>query len=422
MTTNLEYIRREHLKSMCAVTLYVNLGASFAPGVDITEYVKDLAVDIAEGVVDTSGDTAGQLIDKVDLQLDNTRGDFETGGRLFGLGFVNNSKIKIVSNYREFSIVDGYVVPGAACPPYTFNGIIKADSSSWTYDPKSNKFDFNAGCLQASNILASEIVNAGYVSPGSSLAQTVFQIMQQPSIAHVVTTILGNINLGYDIAAVVDTPLELVNKKVLDIVNLIGILSNSKWYIDSDGNFIMEPIANSGASSWDLTGEDIVSVDEVGFNALQLNSATWDDGTLPKINVQMNYALRQQYAYDCFEKQFDAKFIADATNRQNLLQAFVAQNQYQHRQITFTAKANPDLRFNQLITLNLPRQYANISNQFIWGESEWGDGSMWGPGIPGLIISPGISWRVLSVTRKLNLAPDMQVIAVQAGQGPDTPL
>ena len=58
----------------------------------------------------------------------------------------------------------------------------------------------------------------------------------------------------------------------------------------------------------------------------------------------------------------------------------------------------------------------------IWGKSKWGDGSVWGAGVPGLVISPGILWRVLSVTRKLNLSPDMQVIAVQAGQGPDAPI
>jgi hypothetical protein len=231
---------------------------------------------VTEGVVDTSGDTSGQLIDKVDLKLDNTRGDFEQTGRFFVGGFVNNSKIKIEAAYADVSI-DQFGRISVIAPlhtPYIFNGIIKSDSSTWNISERT----FVAGLLQASNIVASEIINPGYVSNGISLKQLAYNILRQSTIARVFNVSPSNINLGFDIAGCVDNSAELVGQKVFDIINAIGILSGSKWYIDSSNNFIFEPIVQSGTSSWDITLDDIVSIDDIGFDPLQFNSVTWDSG------------------------------------------------------------------------------------------------------------------------------------------------
>jgi hypothetical protein len=389
--------------------------------VDITDWLRDANVDVSEGVVDTSGDTSGQLIDKVDLIFDNTRSDFDEGGRFFVGGFINNSKVQVITAYAE-TVLNAtglpYVVSTLA--PYTFNGVIKADSSSWTISGPDRQFDM--GVLQVANILASEIINSGYIT-GGSLSNLVYQILQQPTILQMINSDPGNINLGVDIAGCVDTPTELVGLKVLDVINLIGQLTSSKWYIDASSNFIFEPIANTGTSSWDIYApDDVASLDDLSFNVLQFNSATWDDGTLPVVNTKMDYLTRQKYSYDIFDKTFDVKWIADPSNRLTLLNSFLTQNQYQHHQLTFTCKANPSLRFNQLITVNLPQQTADTGNNFIWGKSAWGDGSCWGPGLPGFKISPSILWRVLTISRKMSLAPDMQIVCVQAGTGPDAGL
>ena len=434
MTTNAAYLTKEQLASITSITLFLNMGGGvYAAGVDITDWLRDANVDVSEGVVDTSGDTSGQLIDKVDLIFDNTRGDFDESGRFFIGGFINNSKVQVVAAYAETALNDDdlpYVVDTLA--PYTFNGVIKSDSSSWVISgPDRN---FSMGVLQAANILASEIINMGpsyynsegvltptYLVSGGSMSDTVYQILQQPSIAAVINT--GDINLGFDIDGCVDTPAELVNKKAIDVINQIGMLSNSKWYIDKNSTFIFEPIANSGTSFWDVNApDDVVSLDDFSFNVLQFDSVTWDDGTLAVQNVQMDYATRQKYSYDIFDKKFDMKWIANPTNRLALLNSFLLQNQFQHHQLTFTCKANPSLRFNQLITVNLPQQTADKGNNFIWGKSAWGDGSLWGPGLPGFKISPSILWRVLTISRKINLAPDMQIVCVQAGQGSDSAL
>jgi hypothetical protein len=140
---------------------------------------------------------------------------------------------------------------------------------------------------------------------------------------------------------------------------------------------------------------------------------------MSKQHVVMDYILRQKYGYDCFDKKFDFKWIENTTSRLSIMQDFLNRSQYQHRMITFTCKSNPELRFNQIITLDIPRQYATTGNDFIWGKSSWGDGSMWGVSIPGFKISPSVKWRVLSIDRDLNLAPNMRIIAVQAGIGPD---
>lgn len=432
MTTNKQYLTREQLASVTSVTLFLNMGGgTYASGVDITDWLRDANVDVSEGVVDTSGDTSGQLIDKIDLIFDNTRGDFDEGGRFFIGGFINNSKMQVVAAYAETALNDDglpYVVDTLS--PYTFNGVIKSDSSAWIISGPDRQFSM--GVLQAANILASEIVNIGpsyynsegvltptYLVPGGSMADTVYQILQQPSIAAVINT--GDINLGFDIDGCVDTPAEIVNKKAIDIINQIGMLSNSKWYIDENSTFIFEPIANTGTSAWDINAlDDVVSLDDFSFNVLQFDSVTWDDGTLAVQNVQMDYATRQKYSYDIFDKKFDMKWIANPTNRLALLNSFLLQNQFQHHQLTFTCKANPELRFNQLITINLPQQTADTGNNFIWGESSWGDGSLWGPGLPGFKIPSSILWRILTISRKLNLAPDMQIVCVQAGQGSDS--
>ena len=422
MLTNVQYLTREQLASITSVTLFLNMGGGvYGAGVDVTDWLRDANVDVTEGVVDTSGDTSGQLVDKIDLIFDNTRGEFEESGKFFIGGFINNSKIQVVAAYAETALnSDGLPYVVSTLSPYTFNGIIKADSSSWIISGPDRQFSM--GVLQAANILASEIINVGYVT-GGLLSETVYQILQQPTIAAVLNSSLVNINLGIDISGCVDVPAELLNKKVLDIINLIGTLTSSKWYIDANSNFIFEPIANSGTSAWNLSGpDDIVSLDDMAYNVLQFNSATWDDGTLASQNTQMPYSDRQKYSYDIFDKKFDIKWIADPLNRMALLNSFLLQNQFQHRQLTFTCKANPDLRFNQLITVDLPVQIANYANTFVWGKSSWGDGSVWGQEISGFKISPKILWRILSISRKINLAPDMQIVCVQAGQGSDAGL
>jgi hypothetical protein len=138
------------------------------------------------------------------------------------------------------------------------------------------------------------------------------------------------------------------------------------------------------------------------------------------LNVQMPYVTRQRYGYDCFEKKVSFKWISLASARLALMESYLLQNQFQHRMITFTCKSNPELRYNQLITLDVPQQYAPNANSFTWGKSSWGDGSMWTPGVSSLKISSSTKWRVISIRRKLNLSPDMQVIAVQAGIGQDS--
>jgi hypothetical protein len=277
MTTNLEYMRREQMQATVQVLLYLNLGSSYADAADITEWVRDIAIDVTEGTVDTSGDTSGQLIDKIELLLDNTRGDFNSDGRFFNPGLMNNSKIKIISSYTEATISGGVVHPGTALTPYVFNGILKSDSSFYDYSGPDKVF--KAGILQSASIMATEIVNFGYVESGISLAEAVLQIMSQRTITNVLGVSGANINLGFDVSGCVDSIESLTGMKVLDAVNAIGILSNSKWYVDQDNNFIMEPIKNSGTSSWDISIDDIISIDEVGYNPLQFNSFTWDDGT-----------------------------------------------------------------------------------------------------------------------------------------------
>ena len=423
MTTNAQYLTKEQLASITTVTLFLNMGGGvYSAGVDITDWLRDANVDVSEGVVDTSGDTSGQLIDKIDLIFDNTRGDFDEGGRFFVGGFINNSKVQVVAAYAETALnADGQIYILDTLAPYTFNGIIKADSSSWIISGPDRQFSM--GVLQAANILASEIINIGYITSGS-LSNLVYQILQQPTIKQVINSDPGNINLGVDVAGCVDTPTELVGKKVLDVINQIGMLTSSKWYIDASSNFIFEPISNSGASSWDLYApDDIASLDDLSFNVLQFNSVTWDDGTLPVVKTQMDYLTRQKYSYDVFDKTFDIKWIADPSNRLTFLNSFLAQNQYQHHQLTFTCKANPDLRFNQLITVNFPTQKASVPGKsvFVWGQSKWGEG-IWGYSVPGFKISPNILWRVLTISRKMNLAPDMQIVCVQAGIGPNSAL
>ena len=419
--SNQDYMKREQLQSVVQVLLYLNLGfGEYSDAKDITEWVRDINVDVAEGTVDTSGNTSGQLIDKLELDMDNSRGDFDATGRFLNAGILNNSKIKIISKYTQAYTSGGVIFPGTGLTPYVFNGIIKADSCAYDYYGPDRILKL--GILQAASIMATEIVNQGYIATGSSLAQTALQIMSQPSITGLVNVNSGNINLDFDVAGCVDNLNDLLGAKVLDAINAIGILSNSKWYIDQNSNFVMEPVKNSGTSSWDLSVDDIISIDDLGYNPLQFNSVTWDDGQTDIVNAQMTYDLRQRYGYDCFEKKLDFKWITDTVKKQALTINYLLNHMHQHRMITLTCKSNPELRYNQLITIDYPRQYVLRPDSFIWGKSSWGDGSLWTPGIAGIRISPGILWRVVSITRKLSLAPDMQIVAVLAGIGQDPAL
>ena len=411
------------LASKTIVTFSLNLGSTLATPIDITQYITNNQ-SISEGLTDKSNNIGGVILDKLVLELDNTNGVWEQNGSFFKGGFVNNSVITITTFYYkyvgtgafdgEFGIdFDAGWAP--AGNPYVFTGLLKTASSQWDENPNSLKF--LAGVLPVANILATETVNPGYVTPGS-FTSVINQIMLQPTIAKYISTSLSNIVLGYDAAGVVDTPAELTGMTVKDVLDKIAFLSGSIYRFDSNNIFYMEPIANSGTSTWNLRQSDITEFTALEFDPLQFTQIQWTGATelLNTITVTQDYLTRQMYQYDFNQLTIDAKFVQSDAARLAIIQNMLLQYQHQHHRIVLRTKSNPDLRVNNLITVNYPQQCSLLS--FVWNKSSWGDGSTWSISIPGVTISPVTFWRVLQIDRDI-LNESMTITAIVASKNTD---
>jgi|WetSurMetagenome_2_1015567.scaffolds.fasta_scaffold65229_2 hypothetical protein len=404
-----DYLKRGQFNATVQVLLYPYIGVDtgllvWDDPIDVTDYVLDISRDVSDGVLDTSGSSTGNLIDKIELEFDNKLGFFNYNGVFFDSNIVNNSKIKITSSYETFERDSLGVLVPTTISSYVFNGIIKSDSSSWEVSRRV----FKAGILGSANIFNCEkAYDAG--APGTDLATKITTLLNgtedgsgsNPATIQSVMTI-GSVTFG--ITGTYSNPATINGSswsgvKILELLNKICFIMNSIWKISPTNTFLIEPINNTGSSVWDLTLDDIISIDDMGVYPLQFTALTWDDGVNTPEQQQMTAADRADYGYDLFTHNVDISFIALVARATILGQVF-DQNKHKHRMITLTTKCNPELETNEIITIDHPAQ-AGINN---------------------FVIDPSIKWRVLTIRRKINLAPDMQIIAVQAGTGPDANL
>lgn len=96
---------------------------------------------------------------------------------------------------------------------------------------------------------------------------------------------------------------------------------------------------------------------------------------------------------------------ADSGDRQNILNDLLAEFESPRPRITFDCK----YLLNQIkpldkITIEVRGQISPgiDGGGFIWGAWTWGDGSVWGREIGGIVISSGVEWKVTSVTKNFN--------------------
>jgi hypothetical protein len=431
MSAVTDFLKQQNFNSTIQILLYpyshVDVTTSllvWGSPVDITDFAMNkFDIDISEGLVDTSSDSGYQITDKIDLQLDNFSGFFDDViGRFFSGFIVNNSKIVIIGSYKTFAYDYNKVLVPTTIASHTFTGLLKSASSSWSISDRV----FHASVISLGNILNCEEAwyNSSYSPSMFSLTlreqlETIFlhpeynTVPQNGSpvagtpktIQSLITIDKANFDSGstWDNIALSLDPSAFQGVRFLQLLNGICFAFNVVWRIDQSNTLIIEPIKNSGTSVWDLDYSDIISIDDLSFFPLQFTQILWDyyDHTSPQYIQKMSDHDRAIAGYDLFSKTIDSGIIrnsAEDPRGNSYIQKVLYQYQNKHRQITITTKSNPELEINQLITIDHPLNTLGNNK---------------------LVISPNILWRVLSIRRKLTLAPDMQIVAVQAGTGID---
>lgn len=395
---------------------------TWAAAVDVTDDIRDINIDISEGIVDLFSSGNGQLQDKITLVLNNLDGKYDYNGPVFNGYFINNSRVKITSTYYTYERdITGALIPTEVSHRHYY-GLLKRDSSSFSVTGKDRCF--SAGILGIGQILNCLMaVSGGSSTTLKARVQSVLATVDDgetgtpnytfASIFH--DNVFGTISPPWEFGIkhggvefdpyIIDANI-LSNwgtRKFIDVLNEVCILTLSVWRIGQSGEILIEPINNDGASVWDLEKDDVLNIDELTNNPLQYTAINWDDGTTP-LTVKMLAVDRGSYGYDLFQKSLTANYIQTTNGgieqRQEILDQLLVQYQHAHRLITLTTKNNPTLEINQIITINLPAESGRNS----------------------LIIDPFIKWRIITIKRNLCLTPDMQIIAVQAGTGVDANL
>ena len=419
MSALTDFLKTEQFTATVQVLLYPNTGGWYMGGqliwdgpIDITEYLAQdclNSLSAAEGIIDTSQGSGGQMVDQLNMVFDNTTGVFDEVGPLFAGNILNNSKVVITSSYKTFTKDSLGVLVPTVIASYVFTGLIKSLVSSYSVTYRK----FNAGVVSAGNVLVS--AKAKNALTGSTLKDALVYYLQNPDggelfLPRLIISMMYitpvNITFGVSDAITYNQDTADEGIDILDLINQCCFATNSIWRIAQNGDFIIEPINNTGASVWDLTPDDIISVDDISAFPLQYTELYWNDGD-PSLALLCWAAMaadeRGGFGYDLITKTITLKWLdadVSVTYRQSLLDQVFAQVKHKHRQITITTKCNTELYPNQIITIDHPQQAGKNT----------------------MVIDPSIKWRVLTVRRNINLAPCMQIIAVQAGTGPDANL
>lgn len=419
MSAVTDYLRRQHFNVTVQVLLYPYTGTVDAnklliwdDPIDITDDIKNIGdLVVSEGVLDTSSDSAAQIPDKTELALDNTRGKYDPTGSIFTGNVMNNSKVVITSRYVTFiKDVNGILVP-TIITGYSLFGLLKSLSSSYEVSNRT----FRAGVMSCSasfnGVKARLFVSA-------AISQHIRDIVMDRdsldadspnNIKSIIDRDLSSadvwylINLGItEHDSDIDKSADMSNTTALQFLNRLCFIGLAIWKITQDAYLVVAAINNSGSSVWDLTVDDIVAIDDIGYYPIQFTKVTWSDNLHTVYSSAMSEANRVLYGYEVNEKTIPWQYIEDVsgTRLQSLCDQILTQYQHRHRMITLTTKTNPELAVNDIITINHPAQ----------------------AGLNSMVISSTIKWRVLTIKRSVTFSTDMQIVAVQAGTGPDANL
>jgi hypothetical protein len=188
-----------------------------------------------------------------------------------------------------------------------------------------------------------------------------------------------------------------------DILTELAFKSNSIIYLHGSDFYFKERTA--GAVVWNFKGTNslepqdiyqINSYDDEGAGRVRVYFKA-DDEAYTAVTSDSTLALK----YKADPEIVDVSF-ADSGDRQGILNELLAEFEDPKPYINFDCK----FLLNQIkpldkITVEVrgQQQPGPDAGGFIWGAWTWGDGSVWGREIGGIVISSGTEWKVTDVLK-----------------------
>jgi hypothetical protein len=401
--TNAQIIRKPHLIVNTSVTFKKNLGLTLDSAVDVTRYVKKLG-DISEKLSKSAVSTGGVILPSLKIELDNSNKRWNENGKYFENGFVNGSEFTITTNYIDDS-------GNEVTPAFVYKGILKYSSCEWL---RHKHFIFSAVLVPASSFLTTEVIKAGTI-PAGTFTQVCKAILDRRPFNKYLTIDTSNFEFGWNISAI-DRPSEMANIKVKTVLDELMLISGSVYYIDYDGNFIIEPIEPSSPTAiCTLRGNDIYSINSEEYDwDSQYTAVKWNDNENEVQRVEMNYPTREQFQYDYRVLELTKKYVTDPDNRETIMENLLALNQFIKRKYTMVCKWNPEIIVNKYVSIDIPAEAIAGDQYLTWNESgdNWNDGLYWSIQQMGITFNSSDLWRVLNIKRSAE-GEKMQIEIVQ---------
>lgn len=397
--TNMQCMKSSTLQITTSVELQLNLGESLDAATDITKDVINLS-DVKEKLTKSSVSTGGVILPNMKIKLDNSRGKFSKLGDMFRAGFVNNSIIRITTNYVDSDGAD-------IADQFIYKGLIKYASCKW------DRIDhiFEATIIPASSLLATEKIAAGILSH-TTFKNTCYKMLNRSPFTKYMSIELDNLNMGWDVASI--NYGDMTNKKVKTVLDEIMLLTGSVYYVNYDQEFIIEPaIPTVPVSVCAFRGDDIYSVNSEEYDwKAHYTGVTWDDSENTVKRVEMDFPDRELYQYDFSELMLKNKYVTDATARNDILDSLLEMYKFLKRKVKIVCKWNPEVLVNKYITLDIAEEVIDGDKFMIWNKDHWNDGKYWGIKSPGISFSSNNLWRVVDIKRDTE-GKKMQLTLVQ---------
>lgn len=224
----------ETLETKSRLRVYETLEISirnktYSDWIDISDYLLDSTSTEIESVIDFDSYGYGEVkTSTATFILNNKDGYFNDNQDMYSV-FSNSesrhyTKVRYKAGYIDNGIIDELV----------FYGLLNEKTSET--DVVNGRYQFVA--LSLSQILSEQSIPSGILNASMTVSQAVNAIVNRTDITQYITYDAGNVNPDYDLTF--DDATVFNNRKISEVLTDICQKCNSIWYVDMNGDFILE--------------------------------------------------------------------------------------------------------------------------------------------------------------------------------------
>lgn len=230
MTTQTHIEQHSRLKYYETLEISILFSYTYSAWIDISDYLLSSNATEIENRLDFDSFGYGEFkTSSATFTMNNKDGKFNDVTDTYSIFSNANTR-----HYSKIRFKAGYIENGTKIDEIVFYGLLNEKTS--TTDFINGEFKFTA--LSLNQILAENTNTANTITANMTVKQVVEELIDRPSVTKFITYNAANVNPYYNI--VFDDATQFNGKKISDILDDICKKSSSIWYIDINGNFILD--------------------------------------------------------------------------------------------------------------------------------------------------------------------------------------